>query len=170
MPIHDYIIDQLPEDVQAIIENYEGFTDIDDFMNGVLNDQHWFYEATIQGWIYQLLYSGYQTTFLFFLEQPYNTAAAQGGRSDITFVEHGPWITSAIEVKSDFVYESMLVDMQVLNAQINAGNIASGYGIFCASSEAQIQDWQTKFAQEPDLTLNFQNGRLFSVGIVGEPR
>lgn len=171
---HSYIIGGLRNDVEEFVEKYEGFTWIDDFMSNA--SKPWFYEYTIQGFIYyhlvrQFDYAAKDKNYLFFLEQPY-AKNATGNRADIMIVQinngnKGP--KSAIEIKTDFLYDSIRTDMLVMASHIDQGNISVGYGIFFATSEDLIEETVNDLKKDVSLKKYFSQHQLYAVGMLGNP-
>jgi len=175
MDIHNYIIGgTLAKDVKAAIDRYEQFTDIDQYMQH--SGKTWFYEYTIQGFIYSRLREydhGYKDSFtsLIFLEEPYSADSSEN-RADIMFApttDIDRKNSSAIELKTDFQYNSILTDMLVLVHYLQEKKIKTGYGIFFAESDKIVNDWTTQLRNEHELKAYFQNKTLWAVCMVGNP-
>ena len=159
--------------VEGMVAEYEGLTFIDAFMQNSV--PKWFYEWTLQGFIYQAIARNYDIVatggyknYAIFLEQPYSPNNLEF-RSDLMLVSLETEIVSAIEIKSNFNLGSMYADMVVLNDQINSGNIGIGYGIYFAHEQGEIDDWNTAFSQDATIGPNIAAHKLYSVGIVGNP-
>lgn len=175
MSIHSYIVGNLKNDVEEYISKYEELTWIDDFMsNGA---KPWFYEYTIQGFIYynlvrQFDFAAKNKTALFFLEQPYAKTATDN-RADIMIVEFNSKseITSkaAIEIKTDFQYSSIYTDMVVMADHITRKNISVGYGIFFATSEELVNEVISTLKNDRNLKPYFSAHQLYAVGMVAQP-
>ncbi|WP_274363107.1 hypothetical protein [Paenibacillus thermotolerans] len=175
MTVHIYIVGNLKDDVELYIKKYEEFTWIDQFMSN--SSKPWFYEYTIQGFIYynlvrQFDYAARGQRQLFFLEEPYSKTS-NDNRADIMFVEFDGsgklTAKNAIEIKTDFQLESIYMDLLVLASHIEAKNIAKGYGIFFATSQDQIDEAVKELKSDIKLKKYFTNHTLYAVGMIGNP-
>lgn len=175
--IRKYLTDgTLRKEVQDAIEQYEQFTDIDEYMQH--SGKTWFYEYTIQGFIYSRLAFKYDIGFkptneyLMFLEEPYSANSSEN-RCDILFVpvsDASRKNSSAIELKTDFEYGSIRTDMEVMARYLREEKIQYGYGIFFADSQQTIDSWVTDLKAVKELKPFFQSKQLFAVGMVGAPK
>jgi hypothetical protein len=168
MNIHDYIVSKsgLRKDVEKLVMEYESYTFIDAFMRR--SEPKWFYEGTVQGFIYYSLFFKYHKEVLFFLEEPYSSTD-MNNRSDIMFVLPSNEEISAIEIKDDFSYDSIRIDLEVLVKNIHDQNIKYGYGIFFAQDENTIKQWNTNLKKDKNLK-DYINETIFPVGMVGVPK
>jgi hypothetical protein len=170
--LHTYIIKDLANDVVKQIELYEEFTFVDAFAKvteiprlGV----NWFYERTIEGFIYNLLFNRFgislfnkEAKYLFFLEQPYE-ATNIDNQTDIMLVDTTEETITAIEIKNDFKFESIFQDFKKLNEQLSKGNAAIGYAIFFVESQETLEEWNAEINKE------FRHKKLFLVPIIYNP-
>lgn len=163
MNIKNYLTEKngLQEDVQKIIEEYESYTFIDSFMRQ--SYPKWFYEGTIQGFIYYKLFEKFHKDYLFFLEQPYHPDNMDN-RSDIMFVDTKTEEISAIEIKNDFSYDSIRTDLLVLAYYVKNETITYGYGIYFAEDEDTINEWNKSLAKDKELK-NYIHKSVHPVGI-----
>lgn len=161
--------------VEKAVEEYESCTNIDEYMRH--SGTTWFYEYTIQGFIYsQLVYqydAGYNPSkkYLIFLEGAY-TADNSDNRADILFTELPDAERKncgAIEIKTDFQEASVLGDLQKLARYLNEEKIATGYAIFFAKTSQEITQWESNFRSDRALKPLFTQKKLFAVGMIGNP-
>ncbi|MFW2441154.1 MAG: hypothetical protein ACN4GR_17485 [Arenicellales bacterium] len=163
----NYLKDTLESDLTHVINEYEAFSGIDAFKNNSLTPA-FYYEWTIQGMIYQLLSNLIGLKFnkyILMLEQPY-TATDASVRSDIMWVDLENEHIGALELKSNFSYNSFLSDMQKIIIQLKAGTIAVGVMVFFTDTDDEVGDWiEAAKNADKDIKKAIQSKTLYPVGV-----